>query len=454
MTTLPVWIYWEGEMPDWISDCHRTIFQFAGDVRLITPSVFDSLRDKDRDIDLSCLCIAHRADFIRAFLLARFGGIWIDSDCIVMKPLQPLFEKLEHYDFIAFRQRDGSVSNSFIGTKENGIIARLYYETVCRVLRSGQPIEWLSIGSQALMSAMQEAGAEWYEIDCALIQPVCWSTPGVFFETGTDEKHLSILNRSSFCYMLSGSMIKGITERDPSQNILHPESFFSFLLRQSDRNKRQTIMQKMHFRKNTDDDAWVIPEVITHDMYRVKDVLSALQPDEPAYILDCGAHIGAFSVMCAEYLGRMNIISFEPNPASFHLLSQNAALYPNITPVNKAIDVVDGTLELFAPAQDDWTGRWSAMAGGGVSIATEAVSLFEFIKQLDKPVFIVKLDLEGYEELILNNAEEKDLEKVQILIIETHSDNLDHDRLTGFGYELLFQPHISTQRQFVYRRIK
>ena len=47
------------------------------------------------------------------------------------------------------------------------------------------------------------------------------------------------------------------------------------------------------------------------------------------------------------------------------------------------------------------------------------------------------------------------LASVKMLIIETHRDHLDHQRLLKSGFQLLFfffQPDISTQRQFIYIR--
>jgi hypothetical protein len=86
---LPVWMYWEGSCAGWIRACQETVFRHGGDVRLLGPRDLDHLQHVDRDLDLSRLHVAHRADYIRAFLLARYGGLWIYSACIVLRPLGP-----------------------------------------------------------------------------------------------------------------------------------------------------------------------------------------------------------------------------------------------------------------------------------------------------------------------------------------------------------------------------
>ncbi|MBN9385045.1 MAG: FkbM family methyltransferase [Chitinophagaceae bacterium] len=449
---LPIWMYWEGDKPEWIKDCHRSIFDHGEDVRLLTPADFDKLRDRDRDIDLSQFCIAHRADFIRAFLVSRFGGVWIDSDCIAMRSLQPLIDKLDDHDLFAFRERSGNISNSFIGARQGSRIAQAYYDEICEIIRSGRPIEWQTIGAHALDTAIRRAGVRWHEIDVSLIQPVCWSKPEAFFMTRDTTGHMQVFNEPSFCYMLSGNMTNGFMAQHPGRDLLEDGTFFNFLLKISADRKLLSYLEKIAFRKNTDDDMWIIPELVEHDMYKVKNVLRQYEPPYKSYVLDCGAHIGAFSIMCSLYLRDVEIFSFEPNPESFYYLSQNAGRLRNVTAFNKAVDVKEGVLQLFAPDDEAWTGRWSVSPNSNRSIDVEAVNLNAFIKSLDGPVFILKLDLEGYEELILNEFCEEALAAVKIMVIETHRDFLDHQRLMASGFQLLFRPEISTHRQFIYIR--
>ena len=205
-------------------------------------------------------------------------------------------------------------------------------------------------------------------------------------------------------------------------------------------------------RKDTDDDRWVIPEVIEQDMYCVKSKLASLEPAEQSYVIDCGAHIGAFSIMCARYLKNVEVISFEPNPDSYFYLSQNANIFGKIKPLNKAVSVVDGTLNLYSPDQNEWSGRWTSLPNSNGFLLVESVGLFSFINQLDKEVFILKLDIEGYEELLFGAIQKDDLRNIRTIIVETHTDNFNHQKLKDYGYSLLFNPSISAARQFVYLR--
>lgn len=230
---LSVWLYWEGDLPEWIAECRKTIFAHAPNVRLLSYEGFDELRKSDRDINIDSLYVAHRADFIRSYLLAKFGGLWIDSDCIVLKPLKPIIQLLNDYEFVGYRERSGEVTNNFMGASKDSSIAAAYYEKVCRILRADQKIEWLTLGSKALTTTLQNGNRAWYELLVEEIQPICWSNPGAFFVKRDELGHELALNPQSYCYMLSANMLRGYMSDNENFAIQAPDTFFSYLLKLS-----------------------------------------------------------------------------------------------------------------------------------------------------------------------------------------------------------------------------
>lgn len=239
ISNLSVWLYWEGDLPGWINECQKTVFAHAANVQLLTPDTFNELRDVDLDINIDDLYVAHRADFIRAFLLAKFGGLWIDSDCLVLKSLQPILDLLANYDFIGYRERSGEVTNNFMGASQNSILAAKYYQQVCRILRSGETIEWLTLGSKALTETLTGTNIRWHELGVDEIQPVCWSNPEAFFQKRNEVAHQLALNPRSYCYMLSANMIRGYVSENEYPDIQDNDTFFSYLLRVSESEQNQ-----------------------------------------------------------------------------------------------------------------------------------------------------------------------------------------------------------------------
>lgn len=227
---LPVWMYWEGKLPEWIHACQKTVFKHAKQVHLVSPDEFETIWDSDRDITLSSLHVAHRADFIRAYLLAKKGGLWIDSDCLVMKSLDPLLERLSEFEFIGYLAPQGHIANNFMAARPKSEIASTYYQEVCSILRSGKRLEWLTIGSLALTSVVKRIRKKWLCLDSELIQPIPWYQPGVFFRRADPNQHAQKFNKKSSCYMISRININKYQTEHPNENLMDKDTFFSFLL--------------------------------------------------------------------------------------------------------------------------------------------------------------------------------------------------------------------------------
>lgn len=227
---LTVWTYWEGPCPDWIRACSRTIAASTPNLRLLTPESFDRLRDRDRDIDLSRLRVAHRADYVRAFLLQRYGGLWVDADCLVMQPLQPVLDLLAEHDMVGHRERSGLVSNAFLAARSGSRIAANLYDRVCTVLRSRRPLGWTSIGAEPLSAVVAEDPRGWHELPCERVQPICWSHPEAFFAERMPAEHERLLDQEAICYMMSNTEVCKHLARNPKADLMKASTFFSFLL--------------------------------------------------------------------------------------------------------------------------------------------------------------------------------------------------------------------------------
>ena len=104
-----IWMYWEDKpgvnKPNYLKLCYQTIIKNKGTSQqlhlLDQNSIYQYLPDLRTDLDQKCN-IPQKADYIRLALLQRYGGIWLDSDIIIFRPLDKLFLLLNEYDFIGF----------------------------------------------------------------------------------------------------------------------------------------------------------------------------------------------------------------------------------------------------------------------------------------------------------------------------------------------------------------
>ena len=126
-----IWQYWEtrGEKPAYIDGFHEIARRNSGvRIVLVTPETLDSyLPDIEPEI-FRIEDVAHKADMIRTRLVMRHGGMWLDSDAVVLGDLNWLFERLKDHEFVGFnnacrlqRERPWVRVNCFL-SRPNGTI--------------------------------------------------------------------------------------------------------------------------------------------------------------------------------------------------------------------------------------------------------------------------------------------------------------------------------------------
>lgn len=99
-------------MPVHLQLCLRTVEKNAGvPVILVTPhNITEYVPDPHPAYPF--LHLAHRADYLRACLLHKYGGIYLDVDTICLQSLAGLFDLLDTYEAVGY---DGSQWGEIIG---------------------------------------------------------------------------------------------------------------------------------------------------------------------------------------------------------------------------------------------------------------------------------------------------------------------------------------------------
>ena len=147
-------------------------------------------------------------------------------------------------------------------------------------------------------------------------------------------------------------------------------------------------------------------------------------------IVDIGAHIGLFSLFASKVLQANRIISVEPDSANFELLSKNISAnhVENASLVKAAIAGESGEKRIYNTSSN--TGGHSLYARGVSSIAVWTVSLTELFKASNiSECSLLKMDCEGAEMEILENAPDKLLRNVSAISLEYHLDDYPRERL-------------------------
>jgi len=228
-----VWQFWEGPVPAYIDLCLETVRAHAPQVRCLDGAAFAELRTEP-EIDLTRLMVQHQADYIRAYLLNTYGGMWLDADCVVFADLQPYLDALRVSDYIGYRDNFDGIQSGLMVSRAGGRIIGLHYAKVVDFLASGQELQWLSIGQWPLDNALVEVSWQGYlQLDRRTIAPIGWEQTEAFFVERTDEEHAEHFVAEAHCYMLSNSTVPEWFRCLSRDEVLTGRTFLSYLLRRA-----------------------------------------------------------------------------------------------------------------------------------------------------------------------------------------------------------------------------
>lgn len=172
-------------------------------------------------------------------------------------------------------------------------------------------------------------------------------------------------------------------------------------------------------------------EVFSENVYKVsEDIFSK----DNGIAIDLGAHIGAFSILCAS-LGAKKVYAYEPNPENFDLLIKNIEL-------NKFEKIIIPKLEGIGE-REDWV---EMISRDRDSILNETFLKVKNEKPIDLPIFetkittlekmflnhnikecdVLKCDIEWSEYVTLAKANKMTLDKIKYLTLEFHGTSKEH----------------------------
>lgn len=161
-------------------------------------------------------------------------------------------------------------------------------------------------------------------------------------------------------------------------------------------------------------------EVFSHDEYY-------FETDNPApVIIDAGAHIGLTTLYFKSLYPAAKIIAIEPNPTLFKILEKNVweNQLTDVTLIQGALSDAQGTEELFIDAtKNEWWSTGSFTKGAWTRqqesepIQVPTWTLAEFVTQ---PVDLLKLDIEGAEQKVLESSADA-LVLIDQIVMEYHS---------------------------------
>ena len=161
-------------------------------------------------------------------------------------------------------------------------------------------------------------------------------------------------------------------------------------------------------------------------------VKSLVQPGQT--VVDVGANIGYYTLLFSRLVGDQGrVISFEPDPNNFELLSRNLAdnRCDNVVPHRCAVGAEQTTLKLYrCPGNHGMHRAYESICCGDAFVTVESVVLDQYLA--DEPrIDFLKMDIEGFEYFALQGMSR---------LLEQHSPTI----LIEFSPSALAEAGVST----------
>lgn len=120
---------------------------------------------------------AHQADFLRVELIYKYGGIWLDSDILVIDNLDYFFDIINKTNGFFILENGNTVCNGFWGSKSGTDLVFKWRKNMINILNlKKSKIKWREIGSDILKELQNDKSFDNYKIINGLdnVYPVNW----------------------------------------------------------------------------------------------------------------------------------------------------------------------------------------------------------------------------------------------------------------------------------------
>ncbi|XP_070569797.1 uncharacterized protein [Ptychodera flava] len=139
----------------------------------------------------------HAADVVRLEILLEIGGVYLDTDVVVVNSLEPL----RHYEFVIGQPAAHIFNNGMIVATKNSTFLKMFYDSYksydgdCFTCNSGQRPFQLSRQNPELVHVEQSSVVEWNHVNLFFGKYKWWENRytiqvwiRAYFETWSDEK--------------------------------------------------------------------------------------------------------------------------------------------------------------------------------------------------------------------------------------------------------------------------
>lgn len=179
--------------------------------------------------------LAVKCDIIRAQLIKKYGGIYIDSDAIVLRDFNQYFEILAEREFLIMRRESHNkshVSIGLYGAQEQTEIISRYAEQQLRSISTRKIFDFTELGEVMLTPIIEPLESKVHFIPESEIQPIT--------HEDSHEKMLSaeiepedVLNGNEAVFMLFHGIFKNALKSQSIEQLYYGNNLVSKVFRRA-----------------------------------------------------------------------------------------------------------------------------------------------------------------------------------------------------------------------------
>ncbi len=212
-----IWLYWDNypgkSTPTYIQLCWRSIERHCGhdfDIVILNSDNIRQYLPNIRDDFFQLSQINNKSNYLRYKLLSEYGGVWLDSDMIILQNLLPLMNYLgEDIDLVATASPEygyGEPECGFIISAKNGKVITKALSLIDKKIDEApvaNVFPWGTMGPAILRQAVKTE--KYCHLPCKLLMPIGWQHAHKFERIDVIQKYLTT---DTFAFMLYNEMFR------------------------------------------------------------------------------------------------------------------------------------------------------------------------------------------------------------------------------------------------------
>jgi len=431
----------------------------------------------------SNLCPAHQADFVRVNVICKYGGIWLDSDTIVVNSLDSLFDFIESKNGFFIKENNETLSNGIFGSRPNTSLMIEWKKQMRNLLDIKLGIiDWCDIGKDMLQDIYHKNADLYdnYHIFNGLdnLYPVNWDNCVTEFIDKPYDNYKNIIREYQPLVVLVNSVYKQLEDKTANE-ILECNMPLNYFINKSFGNKyfEDKYFENKCISKNNlytnqkiynyGKDDYISNSIICFKCWEpnisnIFDNIITNNYNHQSVVLDIGCNIGYYSLISANHTHVSKIYSIDGNIDNIKLLRMSCLLNQinNIQSINMCVSDKSGLS--YTKSNAELVEKYGNIGGLSFSKTTDNIistttdtiistTIDEIIKINNIiDVIIMKIDIEGGELNALKGATNSLKTNIIKNIIIEISPKFNNDSaeileiLKDNNYDIFNIPHLET----------